>query len=147
MALQDKLPKRLPIFRVSARETDVQSLYEVGSAMFDVKEFLVRERGSRLILHADSKIVEINRLSGGIWAADKSQLWNPEIKPDLPGNSEAHEFAESFLRKHKLLPTFKSSQPFIIDFTSFGRTLVAISKKNERPQPFQLDTQVNYFIP
>ena len=32
MALQDKLPKRLPIFRVSARETDVQSLYEVGSA-------------------------------------------------------------------------------------------------------------------
>lgn len=141
MTIQSKLPERLPIFRVSAPRVGVQRLSEVYAALFGMRDFTIRNAGSRLILQANSKVVETNQNSGGLWAADKTQLWRPELTPNLPSEKEARERAERLLYGRGLLPKLEDS-PFRIEFANFGRTLVASSEG----KPRQVDTQVNYSV-
>jgi hypothetical protein len=121
----------------------VQRLSEVYAALFGMKEFTIRESASRLILQSDSKVVETNLNSGGLWAADKSQLWRPELTPNLVRDEKAGEQAKRFLYGRGLLPNLEDS-PFSIEFSNFGRTLMVSSQDKQPGEPKQLDTQVNY---
>jgi hypothetical protein len=134
MTIQGDMPKRLPIFRVSAPKVGVQRLSEVYAALFGMKEFTIRESASRLILQSDSKVVETNLNSGGLWAADKSQLWRPELTPNLVRDEKAGEQAKRFLYGRGLLPNLEDS-PFSIEFSNFGRTLMVSSQDKQPGEP------------
>ncbi len=87
--------------------------------------------------------METYRGSGGIWAADESQLWNPELAPRLPEEREARAIAEELVRKYRLLPGLQS--PFSIEFGGFGGTYAAVmDAATHKRTNQQLDVQVNF---
>jgi hypothetical protein len=79
--------------------------------------------------------------SGGIWAADDSQLFQPSVRPKLLDENEAASKAERFLNEHGLLP--KLEGPFRFGKPAVGGTRLAMSQ-GERREDHRLDVQVVY---
>ena len=72
------MPDSLPIYRLSAEEARPLRLLEYAQNLFEINdEYQFGRRGNSQILRRDHRVVEIAGESGGVWAADESQLWKP----------------------------------------------------------------------
>src|SRR5437763_2548193 len=90
---------RLPIFRMSAGDTGTPALIDLAKRIFGIADGVQISRdGGRHVLRSGSKVVELARESGGVWAADESQLWKPSLAPKLVGADKAAANADKLLR-------------------------------------------------
>ncbi len=95
----------LPVFRLAPADVSTNRLIDASERIFAIKDdFKVAETGGRLSLQAPPLVVEMETASGGIWAADESQLFNARLKPTLPSADEALQIAEKLVLGGDLLP-------------------------------------------
>lgn len=140
------MPDRLPIYRLTSEEASPFRLMAYARSIFDINDdFQLSRRGNSRILRKDRRVVEIADESGGVWAADESQLWKPAGRPELPSEQVAVAEAERFTTRHQLLP--KLSTPFRFGNPVIGGTRFALREaKTRRRENHRLDIQVTYPI-
>jgi hypothetical protein len=135
---------RLSIYRVGLGETNVSSHIDLAKRLFELKDdFELFETKSNRVLRSAQHTVEIAPASGGIWAIDKTQLWEPSIRPDLPSVDEAVSKANGFVHQGDLLPKLKG--PFKYGKPIVGGTHYALRKGGERENRC-LDVQIAHPI-
>src|SRR5262245_53189792 len=98
-------PDTLPILRLAAPKVDARGLQRLAKQAFGLDAPDKRADKDRLRLKVKNWTVELYRTSGGIWAADRTQLWNPNLTPNLPTAKQARDLADKFLVSNNLLPT------------------------------------------
>jgi hypothetical protein len=92
-------------------------------------------------------LVDINRESCSVWAADQAELWNPEARPQLPDKQKAREIADEFVRKNALLPTAERDGRFAVEPLDVAGSYVAtLDKKTGQQENRQLDYRVSYGV-
>src|SRR5262245_22568885 len=76
---------QMPIYRVNAMPADIQTLIDMAQRIFDIDlGYKITDLDNRRVLTRDSHVVELYAASGGVWAADEAQLFNPSLRPKLP---------------------------------------------------------------
>jgi hypothetical protein len=140
MSVQEVAVERLPIFRLEKPQVDEGVLVDLGARVFDIAEgFAIGGIGERLQLRRGEQVVEVERASGGVWAADHERWYNPAARPTLPEPQRAIGLAEELGRQRGLLPGLSG------DF-GYGRPVVAGTHlavlDAGRRSEHQLDVQV-----
>ena len=75
-------------------------LTELGRGLFKVNDhFQLGNNGRTRQLRNGHHVDEIAGQSGGVWAADESQLWNLTLRPQLVPEKQAVAQAEKALRE------------------------------------------------
>ena len=139
-------PARLPIFRLAAPVVNEETVRQQAQATLGISG-PISKLDSRLAIRSGSQLVDVNTRSGGIWAADQAQMWNPRLKPSLPNSERARGIADGFVKKNNLLPAVDKNQYYSVSFVSVGGTQAAFfdpasKKRSDR----KLDVQVNYGV-
>jgi Family of unknown function (DUF6345) len=135
---------RLTIYRTEFQDTGVSRLVDLGQRIFELKDnFQLSETNSGRVLRSGQRMVELATASGGVWAADEAQLWNPSIRPDLLKEADALAKANDIIRTRKLLPDLEP--PFRFDKPVVGGTYFALRRDRKRENR-RLDVQVAYPI-
>ncbi|KAL8953174.1 MAG: hypothetical protein Q9222_000947 [Ikaeria aurantiellina] len=106
-----------------------------------------------LNVHDKSSTVEIDTLSGGIWTADNTRLWNTSLAR-TPQQSERAKStvrfsAEQYIREFNLLPTPEKGSPFSFEFTGTSGTQLSkeeglINSGSYKREDYQLDISANF---
>jgi Family of unknown function (DUF6345) len=136
--------ERLSIYRVESDDTSASHHLDLAQRIFELKDdFEVFESESNRVLRSAQHTVEIALASGGIWAADKVQLWKPSILPDLPNADDAVIKVNALVRKQDLLP--KIEGPFEYGKPTLGGTYYALRQEGKR-EDRRLDVQLAYPI-
>jgi Family of unknown function (DUF6345) len=135
---------RLPIYRLRGRQIDSAMLIETAARVFGIDDnFKITDLGPRLALDRGDHLVEVEKPSAGVWAADRSRLFNPDVRPSLPPRDEAVSAAGEIARSRALLPDldagFGFGEPVV------AGTLLAVSQEGRR-RDHQLDIQVVFPI-
>src|SRR5258707_14753950 len=107
--MAERDPKTLPVFKVSSTLADLQSLAGRGERIFGLTDYETQRVDDRLSLRSGHPLVEQHLASGGIWAADRSRLWNTNVSPTLPTRESVRELADRFLADRELLPRLDGS--------------------------------------
>jgi hypothetical protein len=139
------MPHRLPIFPVSAAVADDDDLKRVAAVLFDAEQLEFEEIDHRLLGRSGSTVVELDRISGGIWAADEEHLWNASKTPSLISEELAYDAAGELLDRLELLPPFDEDAPFALRRLPLGRTELA-TRSNGRRVRQCLDIQARYGV-
>lgn len=130
----------LPIYRVTAGPADTQTLLDQAERIFQIADgFRLGEVSGRSILERGDHVVELELASGGVWAADRARLFNPEVRPALPEQSEATELALKLLHGRGMLPEL--GEDFSFGSPTVAGTMFAISEGGRRDER-SLDVQV-----
>lgn len=136
---------RLPIFRVTRATPDPVALHELATRAFGIEGYTSHEDDDAFALRSGEIRVEIQRESGGVFASDDAQRWNPTLSPQLPDERAARSLADAFLEKNRLLPDLRP--PFSIAFAGLGGTHTArFDRKTKARTDRQLDVQANYAV-
>jgi hypothetical protein len=136
--------ERLPIYRVEPEEASVTRLIELGKRLFDISDdFKLSETNDGLVLRSGERVIDMATASGGVWAADESQLWKPSIYPELPDDEAALEKANELAKQHGLLPELEG--PFQFGKPVVGGTYFSLTQEGKRDNR-RLDVQVIYPI-
>src|SRR5262249_34639170 len=72
-------PESLPIFRVTTTKTDEKALQLLAKQAFGMDAEVTPVGNDRWRVVANKWTVELHTVSGGIWAADREHLWNPDL--------------------------------------------------------------------
>jgi hypothetical protein len=158
----------LPIYRVRSDPVPVDKAIEIAETAYRMRDFRMsggkrplgrgigqplrelresRRTGPKrhdiepIALRTGSHYLEID--GTGMWAADHSRMWRPELTPRLPVPDEAAKIAGDFLRRHKLMPQLPPG--FRFAQSSFGGTRVALKQDGKREDK-PLDIKVNHSI-
>lgn len=141
----------LPVFKVQASQAGEAGAIKLAQQLFGLKEFrkTTSQDNRHIIQSSDStKRVEFDRASGGFWAADEAQLWNPDLKPKLVDGKTALRMADDLAKKYDLLPAVKGPLrlgPARVAGTFYAEESGAAPGQYRR-QEHQLDVSVNYDI-
>jgi hypothetical protein len=139
--------EKLPVFKLAEPHADAEQARallarmtpQTDKASNDVKAV---ERAGAVGFRAGNTSVEIETASGGIFAANLDQLWNPRLAPRLPSRQAAREQADAFLSENGLLPKdegyVRLSEPM---FAETGAAPDAPGGKKT-----SLDIQINYQV-
>src|SRR3712207_5495558 len=143
MTVASPSPDRLAIYRLRSADTSTRIHLDAADRIFGLRDkFKLSDTQDGRALHGESgHVVEIARASGGMWAANEKQLWNPSIRPELPGGDAALTNAAAFLRGSNLLPNL--AQPFRLGPPVVGGTHFAM-REDGRREDRQLDVQIVY---
>ncbi len=136
---------RLPVFPLAPAEVDADLLGRLADGLFEAGSVDVEEGNHRLTARAGSVVIETDRVSGGIWAADQKQLWNADAEPSLPSEREVGRRASGLLAELDLLPAFSEDGFFALTELPIGGTRVAEQTKGER-RTRMLDLQARYAV-
>jgi len=133
---------RYTIFRLEPQDTSVERLRSLGEKLFGLgQDHRLDKSADALTLRNGHRSVELARLSGGVWAADESQLWRPSVRAELPSAQEAERQARAFVDRNDLLP--KLDAPL-----SWGKPVVGgsfyarLDIESRRREQKRLDVQV-----
>ena len=135
---------RLPVFRLLRGKADLDRLISIGRAAFEITEFELADRVPWTTLRSGPHRVELCTLSGGLWAANEAELWNPELQPSLPDEAEAREIAHDFVRRYELLADVEPESPFKWQIDAGPGTVLAVQEGEEHRADRRLDTAVTY---
>ncbi|KAL8860201.1 MAG: hypothetical protein Q9178_003465 [Gyalolechia marmorata] len=144
----------LPVFAVqnsfkgeSRAHELIKNLYNsAGSPTFVDTRFIVQASDN-------SSTVEVDTLSGGIWTADNTRLWNISLAQSpirFHKLAQASRYsADRLIRQFNLLPTPHKESPITFEFTGNSGTLLAredglANSTNLKREEFQLDISANY---
>ena len=118
------IPDRLSIYRLESEEAHDARLIDLGRRIFDIRgDFQLTRRGNGQILRDGKRTVELAGESGGVWAADESQLWKPSLRSQLLSKKRAAAKAARVLDGQQLLP--KIERPFRFGKPLMGGTIAA----------------------
>jgi hypothetical protein len=101
----------------------------------------VGETEDGLVARANSFVVETDDASGAIWAADESQLWNPELNSELVSPRRVRAIARKLLGDLGLAPAADGVLS-VVELDP-GATLVATRTGRDRVER-QLDVQARF---
>ena len=139
---EDRVPKRLPIYRLAAPAADAARVLDVADRIFGIEND-VQESSSGLVARSGSKMVEICPDSGAIWAADEGVMWDVYEQPTLVGESEAKELARRFFAQSGVLPVARA--PALLGEPVLGGTWASLfDEAGGSRVDKQLDVQVVY---
>ncbi|KAL8734048.1 MAG: hypothetical protein Q9166_001809 [cf. Caloplaca sp. 2 TL-2023] len=144
----------LPVF-------PVRNNFQGESRAHELIKYLYNNAGnsafgdSRLIIKAsdNSSTVEIDTLSGGIWSADNTRLWNTSLarKPEEFGKlKEGTKLAaDRLIKELNLLPRTDKGSAVTFEFGGTSGTQLAredglVNSTDIKRQNFQLDISANY---
>jgi hypothetical protein len=137
--------EKLPVFKLAEAQADpehARALLAKLSAGTLSAEAKAVERSGVVGFRAGNTVVEIETASGGIFAANLDQLWNPRLTPALPARAEARQQAEAFLAENGLLP--REEGYVVVSEPVYSESGVAADAPGA-PKT-QLDVQVNYQV-
>ena len=139
LAAQDA-PDRLPIFELAPPDLSEDRLLEAAS-MIGLKGRVVKS-GDGLAVRSETSVAELDAASGALWVADYSQLWNPDLSPDLVSDDRAEEQAGELLKELGLL---SAEGPFRVASLGTTRTHAAFFDANRnRRSDRELDVRATY---
>jgi hypothetical protein len=136
--------EQLPVFKLAepkvdqSRATVILANLQREKPGFPAKS---EDNGSVFIASAGSKEVEVYKASGGVFLRDTKQLWNPNLRPQLPSREKAKVLADKFLAENKLLPGEDGHVK--VSFAEFTETGVAADIPGKLDKKI-LDIQANY---
>lgn len=106
----------------------------------------VSETADRLYFRSDSVRLEVYKASGGFWLEDSTQLWNPELVPQLRDSSLLHPVPMAISSHSRRGSTgFASNSAFtIFEFTGIRPTVVTIRNRVGVKSTVKLDWRVGY---
>jgi hypothetical protein len=132
----------LPIFELVPPDTTAAGLAAVAGAL-GMRDAMPERRGERLVLEQGPLVAELFLPSGGVWIADREQLWNPALRPALPDADSALSFANAMVGATGLLPEEDSVRWTAIP----GQTVMVRFERRPSPRRVErviLDRQVTY---
>ncbi|MBD0371743.1 MAG: hypothetical protein ICV60_12960 [Pyrinomonadaceae bacterium] len=138
-------PEKLPIYRLAAPNVSQEAVRQLANSAFGISEGVKQAEG-QMAVQSGQRSVEVDTRSGGIWMADRSQLWNINLKPQLPDERRARAIADDFLSKNSRALARTDQEPsHTLAFSNTASTVattfdVASKKRDTR----KLDVQVNY---
>jgi uncharacterized protein DUF6345 len=133
----------LAIYRLRSEDSGVAHHVELASKIFDLQgNFKLSVGNGNRVLHEGGRYTVEVTPSGGVWAVDETQLWNPAIRPVLPKEGDELKNAEEFLRRQQLLPRLE--MPFRYGKPVVGGTYFALMQEKGKRENRQLDAQVVY---
>ncbi len=132
--------QQLPIYRLAPANVSTASVIDTAARVFGVRDnYRLTENGHRIGLQSGSLTVEMETASGAVWAADQSQLFNPNLRPTLGSDKEALALAKSLCDERGLLPKLP-------DGIRWGHPLVAGTRLSTltdgKQEDARLDLQV-----
>src|SRR5262245_52691316 len=142
--LPDPAPESLPICRLATPQVDEKALQLLAKQAFGIEANVTRVGNDRLRLVADNLVVELYTVSGGIWAADRKRLWNPDLSPDLPDANNARTLADDFLKATGLLSRLSPEVTFVRRQEQPSTQVAFFDVKSGKRTDRKLDIQVNY---
>ena len=135
---------RLPVFPLRPDERSADDLERLAGVLFGAGDLEIAQSDDGLAARSGSIVLELDRFSGGIRAADESRLWNPDLKPALVPENAAYELADKLLGEAGVLPQLGDG-PFALTQVGLGGTYVA-SRDNGRRGRRRLDVQTRYGV-
>ena len=133
---------RYTIFRLEPQDTSTERLRALGASLFDLgQDFRLDKTDDALVLRHGHRSVELSQASGGVWAADASQLWRPSVKAELPSADDAVRQALALADRHGLLPKLDAPLAWakpVVGGTFHAQRDIKTGKRQQR----QLDVQV-----
>jgi hypothetical protein len=139
------MPVTLPVYPLSPAPTDSATIEEIATVLFGLKGIELEELNDGTVGRSGSVTIELDRASGGVWAADSERLWNPARRPTLAPARRASETAAELLGRLQLLPRFDDGAPFALTELEAGGTIVAHSSGGQRTS-HALDVQARYAV-
>src|SRR5919197_18935 len=122
---------RLPVYSLSVDPRGSEKLGELAANAFGAKQLSLEEEDGRIIGRWDSLVIEYDRASGGIWAADERRLWNPAQRPSLITPRRANARAQDLFKKVEVGPGL-DGDPFALVELGPGRTNLASRRRGKR---------------
>lgn len=95
------------IYRLGTARPSTKDLLDSAARLFEIADgddYQLTDGPERLRLQSRSHLVELSLASGGIWAADQTQLFNPNLHPELPRVEDTLGLARDFVESRALLP-------------------------------------------
>ena len=139
--------EKLPVFKLAEAKADGEQAKAVLARMLNGQlpaDLKAVERAGAVGYRAGKTVVEIETASGGMFAANLDQLWNPRLTPQLPKQATARQLADSFLAENGLLP---SEDGIIrVSLAGYSESGVAGDGGPAASQKTLLDVQVNYQV-
>jgi hypothetical protein len=141
--------EKLPVFKLAPPRVDTARAAQILTRLSG-KPLAARtkadDRRDAVVQRSGDKAVEVYKASGALFLRDTKQLWNPELKPRLPGRDEAKTLADRFLRENQLLP--QENDRIKVSFTNLSESGVATDTPNASSQADKtiLDIQANYGV-
>jgi Family of unknown function (DUF6345) len=130
----------LPVFRLVSADVSTDRLLDMTKRVFDITDkFKLSELSGRIGLQAGSFQVELEQASGGIWAADQAQLFNPELRPKLLPRDKALAQAMKFVKSGDLLPKLTGGMEWGTPVLAGTKLATTVGTKRS---DFDLDVQV-----
>lgn len=78
----------LPVFELGRPRLDLERVAALAADLLELRGE-VTEDGDRLSVSDENLVLEVFTASGELFAADRSQLHNPSLRPVLPTPDEA----------------------------------------------------------
>lgn len=101
-----------------------------------------RKVRDRVVMESGALVAEAFATTGGIWAADRSQLWNPELRPSLPDSIAARRIADQLVGQNGIVPA--PSGPVTWEVSSGGTMAGRLDLRTGTRTTWELDRQVIY---
>jgi hypothetical protein len=140
--------KTLPVYRLAIPpQPSLDQMHDLARGLFGIEDYSLHEARERRVLRSTTQVIDVDAARGAVWAADRAELWNPEAKPQLPGEQKARQIAEEFVRENALLPTTERDDRFVVEPLHVAGSYVAtLDEKTGERQERQLDQRVSYGV-
>ena len=139
--------KTLPIYPLRTHVSSLERLDQLGREMFGISDYALGHVEGRRVLRSQSTVLEMAEDTGGLWAADYAELWNPESTPQLPDPGAAEEMAARLIRQYRLFPDTDHDRLILVDKARVAASYV-VTKANgsDRREEREIDRRVTYDI-
>ena len=139
--------KTLPVYSLAIPpQPRLDYIHDLSTKLFGIEDYSLHETNGRNLLRSTTHLIDIDNENGAIWAADRSQLWNPKVKPRLPDKQKAREIADEFLRKNDLLPKVERDRFVVEQQDAAASYLSTLDIKTGERENRQLDYRVSYGV-
>jgi hypothetical protein len=137
-------PATLPIYRLAPPVVTVAHPGQAGP--FVPAGATVSETADRLYFRSGNVRLEVYKASGGFWMEDTTQLWNPEIVPQLRDSSQLNPVRRGMSSHSRGASTgFAKDSAFTsFEFTGIRPTLATIRNRGGGTSTVKLDWRVGY---
>ncbi|HKH17960.1 MAG TPA: DUF6345 domain-containing protein [Solirubrobacteraceae bacterium] len=136
---------RLPVFPLAPASGDGADLERLATRLFNADDLKTEQLDDRVVARSGSIVLELDRSSGGIWAADEKRLWNASETPSLVPEERVYGVAGELLGGLDVLPRFDEDAPFALMQVGLGGTHVA-TRSNGHSARRRLDVQARYGV-
>jgi Family of unknown function (DUF6345) len=121
-------------------------LNDLANNVFGIENYSLHEINGRYSIRSGAQLIDVNIETGATWAADLSELWNPNRKPQLSDKENAFRVADEFIKKNDLLPSFENEERTMIEVLDTVGSYVSFLDNKHGRENRQLDSRIRYAI-